>query len=114
MCTYCYTLARLLFILFEYNILSAETVTQSGFCDLLTSLLKKLSSAISDFVKTDGIAHLKPVISRLERLFSSLVTNGGNDSCCVMAQLLRAMLPAKIVDLILDIAVEKVSWTVSY
>ena len=113
MCTYCYTLARLLFILLEYNILSAETVTQSGFCDLLTSLMKKMLSAISDFVKTDGIVHLKPVISRLERLFSSIAANVASDSCCVMAQLLRAMLPAKVVDLILDIAVEKVSWTVS-
>ena len=108
MCTYCYTLARLLFLLLEYNILSPETVTQSSFCDLLTSLMKKLSSAISDFVKTDGIAHLKPVISKLERLFSSLGANGGGESNSVMAHLLRAMLPVKIVDLILDIAVEKV------
>ena len=105
---YCCTLARMVHHLLEYKILSASTVTQSGLYELLTSLMKKLSSAIGDFVKTDGISHLKPVILKLEKLFLP-VKSGDNGTCCVMAHLIRGVLPAKIVDLIMDIATEKVS-----
>ena len=109
MSSYCCTLARILYHLLQYNILSESTVTQSGIFDLLTSILKKVSSAVSDFVRKDGISQLKPVIHKLEDLFCCSSQDVGNNNFNIMAHLIRAVLPAKIVDLIMDIATEKVS-----
>ena len=107
MCLCCCNLARILFHLLHYDIICETTVTQSSSFDLLTLLFKKLSSAITDFVRKDGIGQMKPVIHKLSDLFC-LAQNVGSDNLYIINNVIRAVMPAKVVDLIMDIVVEKV------
>ena len=108
MCLCCCNLARILFHLLQYDIICETTVTQSSLFDLLTLLFKKLSSAITDFVRKDGIGQMKPVIHKLSDLFC-WSQNVGSDNLYIINNVIRAVMPAKVVDLIMDIVIEKVS-----
>lgn len=106
-------IARLLSLLLSNQIVTSQTITT---CDLHGSfcvILEKVSSSLQDVVRKDGHASLYPVVQELQGLFCCQSDNVKGTQIqekqgSMMAAVGRAATPSKLVDILLDIVLDKV------
>lgn len=92
--------------LIKYKIITMETVSTSGLYTNVVKLLNKLAAILSVLVKKDTGSGLLPVVQELEKLFNW--TDEGSEVGGAMSSICRAATPARLIDVLVDIAVDKV------
>lgn len=106
-------IGKLLSLLVSKQIVTSQTITtcdlQGSFC----TILEKVSSSLQDIVRRDGHASLYPVVQELQDLYywqSDNVegTKIQKEESSLMAAVCRAATPSKLIDILLDIVLDKV------
>ncbi|KAL3883922.1 hypothetical protein ACJMK2_030148 [Sinanodonta woodiana] len=103
-----------LLVKFHYRLLQGKILTPStlstlNIFSLLKTLLKKISLGMSEISKKEGCVPLWPLLREMQSLFKWDDTE--DEFCYVMADLCRACTPARLTDLLFELAVDQTSKT---
>lgn len=97
---------KFVYWLLRYNLISLDSLSSMDLISVLKSLLKKLGTLLSDVQQNQGVVELWGVLPWIQRI---LQWEGSDRSEVIVARLVRSLLPAKVIDTLLDVAMEVVS-----
>ncbi|XP_041351980.1 serine-protein kinase ATM-like isoform X2 [Gigantopelta aegis] len=95
----------------HYQLISVDMIPVLGLDVCLQGLLKKLTSGLADFIKKDGPNQLLSFIVLLDKLFVWTLSKG--HSTFVVSELIRTLMPSKLINQLFDVAFDKFSKTSS-
>lgn len=90
----------------EYNLITEASLDHMELLQVFKSMLKKLAAFISDIVSKEGPGPLMTTLLWMQKMWT--LENSDKHSWIVVSRLCRSFTPAKIIDILTNIAFDKV------